>query len=243
MALTDRFRTKAYSTALGEATSGTPKADGTFSATSRTKVRRRPAFLALGIALILVFAVGAAALVNGLRQTTTVLVAATDIAQGTQLGRDDLTTAVINSDAAISSIAADQIDTIVGTSAAVAIPAGTVVAPHAVTEATIPPVGQTLVGITVAYAKLPGSPMQPGDRIRLVDTPRDQDDAPVQEPVKTNAQVVAIRDIVETGQTTVDVLVPALEAGWVAARAATGRVAIVLDSDAGTIVSTPKAGN
>ena len=87
-----------------------------------------------------------------------------------------------------------------------------------------------MVGITVAIGKLPAEPLLAGDNVRIVDTPRDQDDSPVQGPVTANAQVVAVKEILETGQTTVDVLVKKGEASWIAARAATNRVAIVLDS-------------
>lgn len=227
--LPQKLKRKGYTAALGEPTDTAPTTGGTFTATSRTKVRRRPAFLALGIALVVVFALGAVYLVNGLRDTRTVLVAAGDISQGQQIERGDLTTATVNADSGLTAVPSDQIDTITGTSAAVTIPAGTVINPNAVTDTLVPPPGQTLVGITATYNKLPATTLQPGDYVRIVDTPRDQDDPPVQGPITSNAQVVGTRDIAETGQVTVDVLVPAAEAMWVSARAATGRLAIILD--------------
>ena len=52
----------------------------------------------------------------------------------------------------------------------------------------------------------------------------------MQGPINTTAQVYSTEDIPEAGETIVNVLVPEAEANWVAARAATKRVSIVLDS-------------
>ncbi|KLN71789.1 flagellar basal body P-ring biosynthesis protein FlgA [Rhodococcus erythropolis] len=200
-----------------------------FTATSRTKVRRRPIFLAAGIALVVVFVIGAVALVNGMRQVTNVLVVSHDIAQGQQITSQDLTTKQVNADAGIASVAVEDKASVVGQAAAVPIPSGTVLNPNAVTTAVIPGKGLTLVGVTVSYSKLPAEPLRAGDQVRIVDTPRDQDDSPVQGPITSKAQVVSTKFIPETSETTVDVLVQADEASWVSARAATRRVAIVLD--------------
>ncbi|MDV6246246.1 MULTISPECIES: SAF domain-containing protein [Rhodococcus] len=234
MGITTKIKDRALSKAIGEeqdtTRNGTAKPDADFTATSRTKVRRRPAFLAAGIALCVVFVVGAVVLVNGLRHVTEVLVVSNGISQGEKITSDDLTTVQINSDANVSSIPIEQKNAVIGKSAAVTLPAGTVLNPNAITEAVIPGKGLTVVGITASYAKLPAQPLQPGDMVRVVDTPRDQDDAPVQGPIATKAQVVSTKEIPETGEITVDVIVPDAEGSWVSARAATGRVSIVLDS-------------
>ena len=229
----EKIRTTAKSKAIGEEVdpdNPTVRRTSDFTATSRTKVRRRPVFLAAGIALVVVFVIGAVALVNGMRQVTNVLVVSQDIAQGQQITSQDLTTKQVNADAGIASVAVEDKATVVGQVAAVPIPSGTVLNPNAVTSAVIPTKGLTLVGVTVSYAKLPAEPLRAGDMVRIVDTPRDQDDSPVQGPITSKAQVVSTTLIEATQETTVDVLVPADEASWVSARAATRRVAIVLDT-------------
>ena len=69
------------------------------------------------------------------------------------------------------------------------IPSGTVLNPNAVTSAVIPTKGLTLVGVTVSYAKLPAEPLRAGDMVRIVDTPRDQDDSPVQGPITSKRRL------------------------------------------------------
>lgn len=229
----EKLRTTAKSKVIGEdidPDNPITRRGSDFTATSKTKVRRRPVFLAAGIALVVVFVIGAVALVNGMRQVTNVLVVSHDIEQGQQIASQDLTTKQINTDAGIASVAAEDKASVVGQVAAVPIPSGTVLNPNAVTSAVIPTTGLTLVGVTVSYAKLPAEPLRAGDMVRIVDTPRDQDDSPVQGPITSKAQVVSTTLIEATQETTVDVLVPADEASWVSARAATRRVAIVLDT-------------
>lgn len=176
----EKLRTTAKSKAIGEDVdpdNPTTRRGSDFTATSRTKVRRRPIFLAAGIALVVVFVIGAVALVNGMRQVTNVLVVSHDIAQGQQITSQDLTTKQVNADAGIASVAVEDKASVVGQAAAVPIPSGTVLNPNAVTTAVIPGKGLTLVGVTVSYSKLPAEPLRAGDQVRIVDTPRDQDDS------------------------------------------------------------------
>lgn len=197
---------------------------------STTKVRRRRSYWIVGVALMAVAIVGAVFLVDAMRATSTILVLARDVPQGQIITSDDLKTAEMNSDSTIATVAAADKGRVVGQSAAVPLQGGSALNPSSVTNAVIPSGDNTLVGITVTIGKLPAEPLLAGDNVRIVDTPRDQDDSPVQGPVVANAQVVSVKEIPETGQTTVDVLVKKDEASWIAARAATNRVAIVLDS-------------
>ena len=69
-----------------------------------------------------------------------------------------------------------------------------------------------------------------GDVVRIVTTPGDQGEITDREPVTIEATVVGVNRVEETGETVVDVAVPEAEAAELAARAATGRVALVLDA-------------
>ena len=93
-----------------------------------------------------------------------------------------------------------------------------------------PATGESIVGVALATGKLPAEPLRAGDRVRLVQTPADQADVPATQ-VTIDALVQNVPVMSEDGQTVViDLLVPSSRAAEVAARAATGRVALVLDS-------------
>jgi hypothetical protein len=87
--------------------------------------------------------------------------------------------------------------------------------------------------VALTSAQLPARPLAPGDRVRIVQTPRPQEDPPAEEPSSVAATVVGVREIPDTGQSVVDVTVPAGDAARLAALVATGRVAIVVDSPTG----------
>lgn len=227
--------TKTIGNLGGRGTAPSPSHNGTDpieppDLTTRVRVRRRPVLLAIGIALVLVAVIGAVTAFSAMRQTTDILVLADEVQQGQPITASDLTTKEINSDANLGAIPVDQRDKVIGKLASSRMPAGTVLLPTAVTDQVVPGEGLTMVGVTVTYPHLPSEPIVPGDMVRLVDTPREQDNPPVQGPINTTAQVYSTKDIPEAGETIVNVLVPEAEANWVAARAATKRVSIVLDS-------------
>jgi hypothetical protein len=86
------------------------------------------------------------------------------------------------------------------------------------------------VGISLTAAQLPAVSLRGGDQVRIITTPGQNGDAPAGTPQFTSAQVVDTRVDEASGNTVVDVEVPYADAGVLAARAATGNVALVLDS-------------
>jgi hypothetical protein len=68
--------------------------------------------------------------------------------------------------------------------------------------------------------------------VRIIVTPGDNGEPPANSPQFTVAEVVDTYPDETTGNTVVNVLVPHADAGVLAARAATGNVALVLDSGA-----------
>jgi hypothetical protein len=77
---------------------------------------------------------------------------------------------------------------------------------------------------------MPSEPLYSGDSVRIVTTPGDQGEITNEDPVTVEAVVVGVSRVEETGETVVDVSVPEADAADLAARAATGRVALVLDA-------------
>ena len=76
----------------------------------------------------------------------------------------------------------------------------------------------------------PGWAFSTGDHVRVVVTPAQGERVPAGAPQFSEAEVVGVHVSEETGQTIVDLLVPHADAAVLAARAATGNVALVLDS-------------
>ena len=76
----------------------------------------------------------------------------------------------------------------------------------------------------------PGLALHSGDHVRVVVTPAQDGDAPGGTPEYSEAEVVAVHVNEETGETVVDLLVRHEDAAVLAARVATGHVALVLDS-------------
>lgn len=201
--------------------------NGSAAGVAPQKLRRRPLLVVLAVALI----VGGAALgawlwMMGTSATEVVMVRA-DVERGRVVTAADLGTVRVALDPSLQAVPGAQIESVVGQRAAVDLIAGTLLAPSSVTAALPPSPGESVVGIAVSPGMMPAEPLRAGDSVRLVQTPGQAGEV-TGEPVTINAKVlgVAVGDTV----TVVDVLVPAGQAAELAARIATGKVAIVLDS-------------
>lgn len=195
---------------------------------SPVKVRRRPAVLAAGVVALVLSILVAVVVVNNLRDTTSVVVTNRDIAKGETISADDLQTRSINADAGIPVVTDPS--TIIDKQAASAIPSGSIINPDQTTLQVLPPEDYTVVAVSLPFQRMPVTGLERGDRVRVVDTPRDQGEPPTQGPIATRGQVIDLAEHPDQGITVVDLLVPEEEGSWVAARAATNRVAIVKDS-------------
>lgn len=196
------------------------------------RTRRRPSVLAAGVALVAVGALGAAYLAQVVGQTVPVVAVARDVAAGDVIERADLTIANLSSDPALSPIPAADLAGLVGQRAAAALTAGSLLTEAAVTDQVLPAAGQSLVGVALTTAQMPAEPLRAGDRVRIVDTPVSQGEPPATTPASINGQVVSVTGPDSSGLIVVNVTVPTGRAADLAARVATGRVALVLDSRA-----------
>jgi hypothetical protein len=197
------------------------------------KQRRRPALIGLGVALVALGGLGAAWLATSMSDTVEVLAVREDVARGELITADDLTTASINADPALDPVRATRRDEVIDHYAAFDLPAGTLITANSFSGTVQPGDGEAMVGVAVTSAQLPREPLRPGDVILVVDTPNPQDDPPGSTPDSIEATVVSSTVEDETGLRVVDVVLPEVRAADLAARVATGRVAIVLRSRAG----------
>lgn len=199
-------------------------------ATARVKERRRPLLFAFMAALVAAGALLAAYAYTSVNDTQEVLVVANDVARGEVIEADDLKVVRISVDPAVTPVSAGERSSIEGSRAAVDLWSGALLTQHAVTDNLVPAEGDSLVGISLTPAQMPSEPLYAGDTVRIVSTPGDQGDVTEETPVTIEATVVGVSRIEETGETVVDVSVPHEKSADLAARAATGKVALVLDA-------------
>ncbi len=195
-----------------------------------TKARRRSGVLAAGVALVVVGALGAAYLTQVVGDTVEVVAVIRDVQPGEVIERADLTVADVSIDPALDPIPASRLTELVGQRAAVALTTGSLLTDAAVTEQVLPGAGQSLVGVALQPAQLPAEPLQAGDRVRIVDTPASQAEPPASTPQTIPGVVVSAAAPDDSGQTIVNVTVPSSQAADLAARVATGRIALILDT-------------
>jgi hypothetical protein len=132
-------------------------------------------------------------------------------------------------DPSITTISADRADEVIGMRAARDLTAGSLLVDAAITEETIPAAGDTLVGIPLMPGQLPAQQPRPGDTVRIVGTPRQQEEVSEANPGPVvDATVVAVSRDEVSGQFVVDVTVPTAQSATLAALVATGRVALVI---------------
>ncbi|MCT1516513.1 SAF domain-containing protein [Dietzia cercidiphylli] len=218
--------------ALGKKTPATKAEPEQAPAAGQTPVRnrRRPLLLAAGALLAVLSILGVVYLFVQSRETVEALVLKADTPAGATLTADMLTKRTLNADSGLEIIPVEDADTILDSQLATRLPAGSLLTPSHVTVQLLPEKGTSIVGVAVPYQRLPATPLQRGDKVRVVDTPRDQAEPPSQGPVATRGTVVSTEDHPDTGVTVIDLIVPDGEASWVAARAATNRIAVIIDS-------------
>jgi SAF domain len=203
---------------------------GTANVGPAPKLRRRPALIvASGVAI------SAGALLAGFAWTATsttqsVLAVRSAVERGAVIAQDDVMTVQVSADPALTPLPASQASAVVGQRAATDLAAGTLLTREQVSDTVLPAAGMSIVGVGLPSAQLPGEPLLVGDRVRVVATPGASGEVTSGEPVTIAATVVGVRVNDENGQSVVSVQVPQGEAAGLAARAATGNVALVLDS-------------
>lgn len=193
--------------------------------------KRRPIWVAAAIVLVGVGALLAWFVVGNLRDTDSVVALRTDVPRGSIITAEDLTTAEILPDPALLTVPADDIGDVVGRRAAVDLHAGGLVSPDSIADTLIPDAGKSVVGLALDAGQLPLTTLKAGDPVRIISTPRDQDDAPTADPAVTiNAVVVASAASTDGTAVQVDVTVTTTDAPRLAGLIATNRVAVILDT-------------
>lgn len=195
-----------------------------------TRSRRRPMLAAIGAALIVLSGIGVYVAVTNLTRTVSVMATNTDIARGETIKVEDLSPIQISGGQNIDAIKSADAQSLVGTTALVDLPSGTLLTKRNVGEGLAVPASSSIVGVSLTTAQMPSFPFAAGDKVRVVDTPVNQGDPPADTPKSYDAVIFTTAYNKEAKVWTVDIIVPKTLAPDIAARAATGRVALVLDS-------------
>ena len=230
MSVTEETRTSA---ARGRArpSSRAGAADGAgASVVAPPSLRRRPLVVVLSVLAVCVGALVSAYAYSSTSTAREVLAVTSTVHRGERVEPGDVAVVRVGVDPALRPVPGDQLGQVVGQRAAVDLPAGGLVTDGAVAVEVVPGRGLSVVGVALAPSALPGEPLQAGDRVRVVATPGDQGEVPSGEQRTVAATVVGVRPGSDTEMTVVDVELPSSDAAELAARAATGRVALVLDS-------------
>ncbi len=193
------------------------------------KLRRRPVALVVSVATVVLGSMVGLWLWSAAGHTTEVLAVRTLVHRGEVIDRDDLMVVRVSLDPAVRTVPAAQADAVAGQRAALDLAAGGLLTPGDLAAMVVPARGMSVVGIGLAPGMLPAEPIAPGDAVRVVQTPGQQGEV-AGTPVTIPATVVGVHPSEAGDQTIVDVLVPSEAAADLAARAATGKVALVLDS-------------
>jgi hypothetical protein len=178
--------------------------------------------------MVAVAALTVAWVVQASGETTSVVAVVRNVPAGAELQAQDLRPVEISVDPALDTIDGADLASLVGQRALTNLMEGQTLTRAALGDELTPPEGTALVGVTVTAAQMPSEPLTLGDKIMVVDTPTAQGEPPTQKPNSIEAVVVSTSAVPDTGQTVINVAVARDEAASLAARVATGRIAVIV---------------
>lgn len=204
--------------------------EATSSVAPAPRLRRRPVLMMASVAAVCLGALLGVWAWTSTSTTHEVVAARQTITRGQTISQADLMTVQVGVDPGLKPIPGSQLTGLVGQRAALDMAAGSLVTGDDVTATVLPRQGMSLVGVALPPSLLPGEALVAGDRVRVVATPGQQGDVGPEPPATIPATVVGVYPDGQGGQTIVSVEVPQERAAELAARSATGKVALVLDS-------------
>lgn len=184
----------------------------------------------------LLASLGAVAAVNSASDRISVVAVARDVPVGSKLTEKDLVVAEVARDPALKPVSAGKLKELVGQHAAVDLRKGGLLTASQVSEDDVLADGKQVVGVQVKRGQVPNEALHPGDQVLIVFTPPASGEqqtptdpkAEQQEQPPIQARVVAVGDPDATGALVVNLAVPPTDGPVVAARAASGTLALVL---------------
>lgn len=219
-------------TAPAAATQPQPAAgshSGEHNMTPPPKLRRRPLLWAIGIALMALGGLLAAYIATAVSDTESVIALRNDVDRGTVITADDLAVVQVSVDPTLDPVAGAQREAVIGQRAARDLNAGSLLTSDSYAEEVIPAEGETLVGVALKPGQLPATGVRAGESVRVINTPREQDNVPKTDLLSLSATVVDVTTDANSGMVVVDVVIPTEDSAQLASMVATGRVGLVVD--------------
>ncbi|MFE7595337.1 SAF domain-containing protein, partial [Kitasatospora sp. NPDC057512] len=197
--------------------------------------RRRPAVLAMAVALIAAGGLGGAVLYNSTGQRVAVLALARDVPWGQVITEDDLVVARIAGDPALHPLAAQDRTKAVGMRAATDLKRGAMLTGADLAQGLSVQPGQIVVGVSAKRSQLPASRLQPGVQLVVVFTPDNgrADSLP--------ATVITVGRVDTDGSQVIDVAVGTADGPRLAQWVASGRIQVLLAPRGGAPGGAPSA--
>jgi hypothetical protein len=197
-----------------------------------TRRRRRPAFILLGVLLVLAGAAVTGQLFLQVGGRTAVLAVARPVPAGHTIAEQDLVEVRISVDPALHAVPAADRNQVVGKVATVALLPQSLLPREAVAATAVPAADQAIVGVALKPGQMPDE-LKAGDQVMLVLTPPTGGGAanPIQRTsnvLVSQAQVFSVRATDTGDATVVSVVVSRQDAAAVARAQATGQVSLVL---------------
>ena len=194
--------------------------------------RRRPAMIALSVALVGAGVLVSAGLYQRANHQVPVVLVTAPVPAGAAITAADVGTTTVAAGPGVQLIPGSQLQQVIGEIAATALRPGTLLAASELTTAQPPSAGQVLVPVPVKPSSLPASGLFPGDQVLVIPTPGGSSGNSNAAPVLTHpvaGLVQKVRNVPDQdGLDVVDLLVPARWGTAVAQQAATGQIALIV---------------
>lgn len=206
--------------------------DAAILAAPEVRARRNPRWIVLGVLLTCLGILGAWFLYAQLAQSQSVVMVANTLHRGAEITRADLSTVTIGSTPGIDTVAAADLEGLIGQRAALDVTAGSLLPPTAVAEQVTPAAGHSIVGLRLPEGRAPVRHLVPGGKVRLVEVPADgATGTPAESEVVVDGVVVDSADGADGLSLQVNVEVPADRAAVVARLAAQERVVLIKEAE------------
>ncbi|MER8182065.1 SAF domain-containing protein [Kitasatospora sp. NPDC094015] len=189
--------------------------------------RRRPAVLAMAVALIAAGGLGGAVLYNSSGQRIAVLAVARDVPMGQTITAEDLVVAHIAGDPVLKPLDARDGSRVVGLRAAADLRRGSLLVKSDLTADPAVQPGQQTVGVAAKRNQLPATRLQPGLQVLIVHTAK-ADQAAGRTPETLTAVVAAVGKVDSDGGQVIDVAVGPADGPKLATWVATGDIQVIL---------------
>ncbi|WP_156388005.1 SAF domain-containing protein [Cellulomonas sp. Root137] len=190
--------------------------------------RRRPLFVVAGTVMVVVGALAAVWLVSSSGHRVDVVVMAADVPYGAPITAEDLATTAVAVDPDVETVPAGDAREVVGQVAAAFLAKGTLLARTDVTSAGVVGPGQVLVPLPLPVERVPAGGLTAGEAVLIVDAPPQGADPVDGTPRSFAATVARVGAPDINGLVVADVVAAAEDGPALAARAATGRFALVV---------------